>query len=1412
MEAQSARLVPLDLRSTQFIVRLVALAALGIQLVATLLTAQLAGAVAPAPPHFERTWERVDRPVAELLESRSWLWGPEANTEVLTEPYAESPGGMREVQYYDKSRMEINNPNEGDPNSPWYVTNGLLVVELMTGQMQVGDADFVERLPAEINVAGDADDPDGVTYQTFATLRDLPPLADGETIIQMVDRDGNVTEDPALADYGVTAAHRVTVPGIDHQVASPFWDFMNSSGLIYDPELGNVQGELFPSPFYATGLPLTEAHFVMALIGGVQHVVLAQCFERRCLTFTPENDPGWQVEAGNVGLHYRDWRTDPQYDKPGGPPLPPQDGIPVINEVKFWPDEGDLQWVELFNPSDTAAELSGFEIANGTNDHVTALPEVNLPPDAYLVVYFGSGDNELDFGDLRGSYYDAAAPAEFFDPDSDEVALIAIDVGVDTIVDFFAWSYEDVYQPLNLYNDAVAAGQWSQDDYFDASRRNGLDLVHPVGQGETVGRDGLSTDTNSSADWAELGGVDALGETPQFQNAHELDLDPSPPPPPPPPGGGGGPAEWTVMVFVDGRSNLYRAFLNEVNKMERAGSNEDVNIVVQFAWRNGAGDSTAAVRWHLEQDSDMSRISSPAFGLGPAEASNPGDPQALSDFITWAKTSYPANKYAIVLAGHGQGWKGTMFNGEDSDYLKMSELSTGLSALGQKFEVVDFESCLMGQTEVGYQIEPAAKMMVASEEVMWTVIPWDRFFNELKANTGWNAGQYADRKAEINAEGHRAGRSRSIRNLYTSASIDLTGLTGTLAPAISAFATTLIDDVDDVNQHDLVSDNSQMTIKHAALEQAEYFTDTNFKDIYHFADLISKQPLKAAAPAGPVKIALAEGGPVVRWEDHGSAQPNANGLSIYFPHDLLLPDGNVTARYPQTPVGFLTVDSFDDPKYDPAVNPNTHLYKLDAAILLPRLAGEPHAMADDPNFEFPNDTTWDEFLHRYYKPVADACIISGDDCIKEITVEVGTNVPLSGRGSSDSDGPEDATLGDWLNGGPGGNDVPAHTTTAVEHYYWDFNTSVDNPAPKPNYVEGQRYEVCDIEDCDRDDIDELDDDRDAVGKTPIFPCVTPGTFGIRLMVWDEHHDHARQRNEDRDHNEGRHWLHFNVHSDTVMVHCIESDTPKQPLKRSNKEQVVPGEGFEYEIIVPANPELVGSATASITDNLPEWVEFVGIAECNHGNCGYNEELHRVTMQNATINPGEELILRFAVKVIQEPETEFPPEILNCATVGDGVFLTEVCATTTLVVESTPPEEPAKSANKEQVSPGESLQYEISVPANPELVGLSDAGIADNLPEWVNFSSIVECNAGECGYDEVLHMVYMQGATLSPGEKLILRFNVVVIDAAETEFPTEITNCADANDGVASHELCVSTTLILDSGPPSTGMRASSIDR
>ena len=299
----------------------------------------LAVMVDPAPPHLlpaltpaagiveamAATQAYTDRPVADLQVSRTWVWGPTPITPPLLEPYlgAVAPGnetanGYRWVQYYDKGRMEVTDPG-GDPGASWHVTGGLLVREMVSGRLQVADDGFEPRSPAPINVVGDADDPVGPTYETFAGLLGAPAAADGASITQRVYRSGRVAKDPSLASRAVTAAHHVQVPGLDHQVASPFWEFMNATGLV-DVGGADAMAPLFQNPFYVTGLPITEAYWTSVKVGGRYADVLVQCFERRCLTYTPTNPDGWKVEAGNVGQHYYAWR----YQSSGGEATTPQ--------------------------------------------------------------------------------------------------------------------------------------------------------------------------------------------------------------------------------------------------------------------------------------------------------------------------------------------------------------------------------------------------------------------------------------------------------------------------------------------------------------------------------------------------------------------------------------------------------------------------------------------------------------------------------------------------------------------------------------------------------------------------------------------------------------------------------------------------------------------------------------------------------------------------------------------------------------------------------------------------------------------------------------------------------------------------------------------------------------------------------
>jgi hypothetical protein len=283
--------------------RLYALAA---ALMAIVITSQTVGAAPNAADIFHQRWERYDRPVAEQISGRSWTWGPGPNTDPLQEPFA---GGTRTVQYFDKGRMEINDPN-GDPTSPWFVTSGLLPIELMMGRME-GDQ-FPRYKESYVTAIGDPG--------SFPTYPDLQPLYQnpgqldagrlGKPVTDLLNPDLTIGTFSAFAGDPATILARGSN---NHGVPQAFIDFQTQRGPVY--ESGGFTHQQVYDPLYIFGLPITPAVWVKATIGGIEQPVLFQVFERRVLTYNPANPPAFRVEMGNVGQHYQQWRYHPETAK-----------------------------------------------------------------------------------------------------------------------------------------------------------------------------------------------------------------------------------------------------------------------------------------------------------------------------------------------------------------------------------------------------------------------------------------------------------------------------------------------------------------------------------------------------------------------------------------------------------------------------------------------------------------------------------------------------------------------------------------------------------------------------------------------------------------------------------------------------------------------------------------------------------------------------------------------------------------------------------------------------------------------------------------------------------------------------------------------------------------------------------------
>ena len=173
---------------------------------------------------------------------------------------------------------------------------------------------------------------------------------------------------------------------------------------------------------------------------------------------------------------------------------------------------------------------------------------------------------------------------------------------------------------------------------------------------------------------------------------------------------------WTFMVYLDGDNNLESTGIDDFLEMASIGSNSAINIVVQFDRIDGCdtsyGDWTTTKRFHIT--SGMTPTADNALeDLGEL---NHGDPQTLIDFIDWAKTNYPAEKYALILWNHGGGWREfkeieeqAKLEGKDRPYyravcwddtdggdtLYMDEVQGALDVTGSH-HLIGFDACFMG--------------------------------------------------------------------------------------------------------------------------------------------------------------------------------------------------------------------------------------------------------------------------------------------------------------------------------------------------------------------------------------------------------------------------------------------------------------------------------------------------------------------------------------------------------------------------------------------------------------------------------------------------------------------------------------------------------------------------------------------
>lgn len=216
-------------------------------------------------------------------------------------------------------------------------------------------------------------------------------------------------------------------------------------------------------------------------------------------------------------------------------------------------------------------------------------------------------------------------------------------------------------------------------------------------------------------------------------------------------------AQWTVLVYMDGDNNLEKWVTRDIDKeLAAVGSNADVQVVVLAdripGYSDADGDWTGTLAFNVWKGMKAT----PDNAVADWGERDMGSPQTLVDFISWARTSYPAKHYALCLWDHGWGWWPgyTMHDVTSNDTLDMDKLRRAMEATGG-VDMVGMDTCLGQTIEVGATFRGFAKAIAASEDAIgYSGVDYAQVLAKLQAKPAMGAAALATATAASYRSGH----------------------------------------------------------------------------------------------------------------------------------------------------------------------------------------------------------------------------------------------------------------------------------------------------------------------------------------------------------------------------------------------------------------------------------------------------------------------------------------------------------------------------------------------------------------------------------------------------------------------------------------------------------------------------------
>lgn len=174
--------------------------------------------------------------------------------------------------------------------------------------------------------------------------------------------------------------------------------------------------------------------------------------------------------------------------------------------------------------------------------------------------------------------------------------------------------------------------------------------------------------------------------------------------------------DWTILIYANGNNELEPEMHQAMLNAEKVGSNHDVNVVIQLgrakyelvkiirqdATPKADGSWSGVRRYFVAKGSSTL--------VGNLKRANMANPKQLYDFIRWGMRFYPANKYMLILGGHGYQFVGMMTDySQKAPYIMgipemVRAINMAANEMDRKIDALVLDTCYFNSIEVIYEL------------------------------------------------------------------------------------------------------------------------------------------------------------------------------------------------------------------------------------------------------------------------------------------------------------------------------------------------------------------------------------------------------------------------------------------------------------------------------------------------------------------------------------------------------------------------------------------------------------------------------------------------------------------------------------------------------------------------------------